>query len=120
MVLSLSAKGLSITHGEIFAYRQEVYATSVSEERVTRIADRVTETMSVWLNRPLNCGRLLGGDHRRHPRRDPRRAGDQYFRTTPRFETGDTRYAWLNQSVSVAEGRLLPGFGVEYRVYCVA
>ena len=42
---------------------------------------------------------------------------DQYFRTAPRFETGDPRYAWLNQSVFVAEGRLYPGFGVEYRVY---
>jgi hypothetical protein len=42
---------------------------------------------------------------------------DQYFRTTPRFETGDSRYAWLNQSVFVGEGRLYPGFGVEYRVY---
>jgi len=45
--------------------------------------------------------------------------GDQYFRTTPRFETGDPRYAWLNQSVFVAEGRL--GLGrVEYKVYRVA
>ncbi|MET3844076.1 DUF3237 family protein [Bradyrhizobium sp. OAE829] len=25
--------------------------------------------------------------------------GDQYFRTTPRFETGDPRYTWLNQSL---------------------
>ena len=42
---------------------------------------------------------------------------DQYFRSTPRFQTGDERYAWLNQSVFVAEGRTYPGFGVEYRVY---
>jgi hypothetical protein len=42
--------------------------------------------------------------------------GDQYFRTTPRFETGDPRYAWLNQSVFVAEGRVGPG-RVEYKVY---
>jgi hypothetical protein len=42
---------------------------------------------------------------------------DQYFRTTPRFETGDSRYGWLNQAVFVGEGRLYPGFGVEYRVY---
>ena len=41
---------------------------------------------------------------------------DQYFRITPRFETGDERYGWLNQSVFVGEGRLYPGFGVEYRV----
>ncbi|MGO9431725.1 DUF3237 domain-containing protein [Rhodoblastus sp.] len=44
--------------------------------------------------------------------------GDQYFRTTPRFETGDPRYAWLNQSVFVAEGRIGPG-KVEYKVYRV-
>ena len=45
--------------------------------------------------------------------------GDQYFRTTPRFETGDPRYAWLNQSVFVAEGRIGPR-RVEYKVYRVA
>lgn len=41
--------------------------------------------------------------------------GDNYFMTQPRFETGDERYAWLNQIVAVAEGRLLPK-AVEYRV----
>lgn len=44
---------------------------------------------------------------------------DQYFRTTPRFETGDARYAWLNQTLFVAEGRVGPG-RVEYKVYRVA
>ena len=44
---------------------------------------------------------------------------DQYFRVTPRFETGDPRYSWLNQSIFVAEGHVLEGFGVEYRVYRV-
>lgn len=46
--------------------------------------------------------------------------GDQHFMTAPRFETGDERYAWLNQVVAVAEGRVLPTPAVEYRVYrCV-
>jgi uncharacterized protein DUF3237 len=45
--------------------------------------------------------------------------GDQYFRSNPRFETGDPRYAWLNQTLFVGEGRLLPGRTVEYRVYRV-
>jgi hypothetical protein len=27
-----------------------------------------------------------------------------YMRTTPRFETGDARYAWLNRIVCVATG----------------
>ena len=44
---------------------------------------------------------------------------DQHFRTTPRFETGDERYAWLQQNVWLAIGRMLDG-GVEYRVYRVA
>jgi hypothetical protein len=43
---------------------------------------------------------------------------DQYFRTTPRFEAGDPRYAWLNQNLFVAEGRIIPG-GVAYNVYRV-
>ena len=47
----------------------------------------------------------------------PTEFADQYFRTTPRFETGDSRYAWLNQAVFIGEGRLVPGFAVEYRVY---
>ena len=45
--------------------------------------------------------------------------GDQYFRTNPRFETGDPRYAWLNQTFFVGEGRIIPGPGVEYRLYRV-
>ena len=42
---------------------------------------------------------------------------DQYFRTNPRFESGDPRYAWLNHTLFVAEGHILAGLGVEYRVY---
>lgn len=42
--------------------------------------------------------------------------GDTEFFTTPRIETGDPRYAWLNRLVCVAEGRIAPG-GVEYRVF---
>jgi len=29
---------------------------------------------------------------------------EYYMRTTPRFETGDERYAWLNRAVCVASG----------------
>jgi Protein of unknown function (DUF3237) len=45
---------------------------------------------------------------------------DQYFRTTPRYETGDERYRWLTTSLFVAEGHLLAGGGVEYRVFRVS
>lgn len=45
--------------------------------------------------------------------------GDHYFRTAPRLETGDERYAWVNQTLFVADGRVHTGPGVEYRVYRV-
>jgi hypothetical protein len=38
--------------------------------------------------------------------------------TTPRFETADERYQWLNGLVCVAQGNAAPD-GVEYRVYAV-
>jgi len=43
---------------------------------------------------------------------------DQYFRTTPRFETGNPRYAWLQNRVFLSVGRIYNG-GVQYRVYRV-
>jgi Protein of unknown function (DUF3237) len=42
---------------------------------------------------------------------------DQYFRTMPRFETGDERDKWLTTNLFVSEGRLTEGGSVEYRVY---
>jgi hypothetical protein len=42
-----------------------------------------------------------------------------YFRTTPRLETGDPRYAWVDQTVFVGEGRIHVGPIVEYRVHRV-
>jgi hypothetical protein len=44
---------------------------------------------------------------------------DQYFRTSPRLETGDPRYWWVNQSLFVAQGRFSPGSAVQYRVHRV-
>lgn len=44
--------------------------------------------------------------------------GDQYFFTTPRMQTGDPRYAWVNNIVCVAQGRLLAN-RVEYNVHQV-
>jgi hypothetical protein len=43
---------------------------------------------------------------------------DQYFRTTPHFETGDSRYAWLNRTTFVARGRVVAE-GIEYEVFRV-
>ena len=43
--------------------------------------------------------------------------GDQYFFTNPRLESGDERYAWVNTTFFVGEGRILPQQSVEYRVW---
>ena len=44
---------------------------------------------------------------------------DQYFRTHVRIESGDDRYAWVNRSLFVGEGRMASD-GVEYEVYRLA
>lgn len=43
--------------------------------------------------------------------------GDQRFHTNPRMETGDPRYAWVNTTFFIGEGRLRPGPAVEYRIW---
>jgi hypothetical protein len=49
----------------------------------------------------------------------PTHFGDQYFFTNPRLETGDERYAWVNTTLFLGQGRIRPGPPprVEYRVY---
>lgn len=44
---------------------------------------------------------------------------DHYFRTTPRLETGDPRYSWVNQTVFVGKGHAQPGLLIEYDLYRV-
>ncbi|HEY1652960.1 MAG TPA: DUF3237 domain-containing protein [Acidimicrobiales bacterium] len=47
----------------------------------------------------------------------PTEYGDQYFFTHPRMETGDERYAYVNTSFFIGQGRLVPGPRVEYQVF---
>jgi hypothetical protein len=49
-------------------------------------------------------------------RGEPVAAGQYYFRTTPRFETADARYAFLNALVAIATGDRLPS-GPVYTVH---
>ncbi len=44
--------------------------------------------------------------------------GGADIRTAPRFETGDERYAWLNDLFCVAVGKTTPE-GVEYDIYAI-
>jgi hypothetical protein len=50
----------------------------------------------------------------------PTNLGGQYIFVNPRLETGDPRYSWVNQTVFIGEGRLLPGPRIEIHVYRVA
>ncbi|MDZ4741120.1 MAG: DUF3237 domain-containing protein [Alphaproteobacteria bacterium] len=49
---------------------------------------------------------------------DPDGASRYYFRASPRFETADPKYAWLNNIVSVTKSRT-GGGGVAHRVFAV-
>ena len=63
------------------------------------------------LHRKLQSGkRILNGETI-----DP---SEYYFRTTPYFETGAERYAWLNKLVTVGVGRRT-ATGVEYSIYAI-
>ena len=44
--------------------------------------------------------------------------GETYVRTTPKFETSDERYAWLNEVVAVGYNILSPNH-IDYRIYRV-
>jgi putative transposase len=52
MVISLVAKGL--TTGEVCAHLKEIYGAEVSKDTISRITDRVLDTMAEWQNRPLD------------------------------------------------------------------
>jgi hypothetical protein len=43
---------------------------------------------------------------------------ESYIRTTPRFETGDPRYDWLNRVITVANGNP-PGTTPTYQVFAI-
>lgn len=44
---------------------------------------------------------------------------DQYMRMVPEFIVGGEKYAWLNESIFVAEGRLAGPKEIEYLIYRV-
>jgi len=50
--VSLTAKGL--TTGEVQAHLAEIYQAEVSRETISKITDRVLDTMAEWQNRPLD------------------------------------------------------------------
>ena len=52
MVISLYAKGM--TTGEIQAHLEEIYATELSRETISKITDSIVADMVAWQNRPLD------------------------------------------------------------------
>lgn len=51
-------------------------------------------------------------------RRGSERQGELYFRTAPRFETGDARYLWLNDIVAIGLGAVETN-AVRYDLFAV-
>lgn len=68
----------------------------------------LTYTGSLELNEPVQAA-LSGGETRFE---------DHYYRTHVRLESGDEGYAWVNRTLFVGRGRILPD-GVVYEVYRV-
>ncbi len=54
----------------------------------------------------------------RFRRRQPVAYAETYIRTTPRFETADPRYDWLNRVIAVANGGP-PGSSPTYQVFAI-
>ncbi len=54
----------------------------------------------------------------RFRQRQPVAYEETYIRTTPRFETADPRYDWLNRIVAVANGGP-PGLSPTYQVFAI-
>jgi hypothetical protein len=54
----------------------------------------------------------------RFRRREPVAYEETYIRTTPRFETADPRYEWLNRVIAVANGGP-PGASPTYQVFAI-
>jgi transposase-like protein len=50
-VISLYARGL--TTGEIAGHLEEIYATSISKDTISRITDAIVADMEAWQTRPL-------------------------------------------------------------------
>ncbi len=62
---------------------------------------------------------LIGEDAARRFRRgEPVAYDETYIRTTPRFETSDPRYDWLNRVIAVANGGA-PGTSPTYQVFAI-
>jgi putative transposase len=57
IVLSLSARGLTTGEG-LCAHLAEVYGATVSKETISKITDRVMDSMGEWQSRPLDPGRF--------------------------------------------------------------
>jgi hypothetical protein len=61
---------------------------------------------------------IAEGAAERFRRGEPVAYEETYIRTTPRFETADARYDWLNRVIAVANGAP-PGPGPTYQVFAI-
>jgi hypothetical protein len=96
-------------------------------DSVTRRADGVT-LLDVRLGLLTHDGATIAMSYtgmfrlaaaaQRYRQGEPVAYAESYIRTTPRFETGDPRYVWLNDIIGVANGGP-PGASPTYEVFAI-
>jgi hypothetical protein len=98
------------------------WATVEESHDVPRLDARVTwethDGAKIYVSyrgilRPLSEAREQALRGAKTPSEDATRL---YFRTSPNFETGDSRYRWLNDVTAIGKGAIIPG-GVQYEVF---
>lgn len=106
-------RGTLLASGGDWLLRDERGVTRL-DVRITLVTDDGAYIYAQYygVSRPPESADQQPGERR------PTEYGDRYFMTAPRFETGDERYAWINDLVCVGEGRSTED-GVAYRVYAV-
>lgn len=106
-------KGVVLPGGVDWVLRRSDDATMIDVRLGLRTEDGADIAMSytglLWLS---DAGR------RQQRQDEPVDYRETYIRTTPRFETGDPRYLWINRVIAVANGGLDRG-GPTYRVFAI-
>ena len=104
-------KGIVLPGGADWVLRRSDDVTTIDVRLGLRTDDGAEIAMSytglIWLSSAARAQQRQG---------EAVAFDETYIRTTPRFETADPRYLWLNRVVAVANGHLDPA-GPTYQIF---
>jgi hypothetical protein len=106
-------RGRVLPGGGDWVVRRADGATSIDVRLVLETDDGATIAMTY-----TGLIVIAAGAQERFRRGEPVDYRETYIRTTPRFETADPRYDWLNRVVAVANGGP-PGLSPTYAVFAL-